>query len=52
MQILIQLIYREAWDSAFRANFQRMMTLVLNEVRKHVFKASQLAPSAIDYPHP
>lgn len=52
MQIPIQLIYHEAWDSAFRTNFQEMVTLIISEVGKHVFEGSQLILPGLDYPHP
>lgn len=52
MQIPIQLTYHEAWDSAFRTNFQEMVTLIISEVGKHVFEGSQLILPGLDYPHP
>lgn len=44
MQILIELIYPRARESAFITNFKRMLTLVMGKIVKHIFEDSHSIP--------
>lgn len=52
MQIPVELIYHEAWDSVSRTSFWEMATLIISKVGKHAFEGGPLIPPGLDYPHP